>query len=346
MHASAHRMPFLILSGTGVFFGLIAFFLVGQRMTSEFAVRDFQNKVALSQQKIKQENEAAYQALLKKQAEAKPVPLPTTPFVERHATGAHTIHIVLVRPETLPAESIAPLIGNLQSPNPDIFSVCNGTGSCSLVSSLRYVETYYREQAKRYRAQSAISVAVHGPYAMTNLEKVGDIMYSWGKDAFGVAKLEDAFDKILTDNNIVADKDAIVVYLYFDNSFDGSKTDDVYSFYEHKKFRSFANQMKGHSYINVYNLTPAFSGTVTEIVVHETLHLFGASDKYIENPTTRICQLNGRGNTTQNPPLPQTTGDIMCLYVEKDAKTFTRGSLMLRNLVVNEQTAKEIGWSK
>ena len=190
-----------------------------------------------------------------------------------------------------------------------------------------------------------MGVKIHGIYSINDLNKVGDIANLWGKELFGTVKLQDSFQKILEDNKISITENNLVVFLYFDNSF--SKSSEIVEdrFYDHKKFRSFANENTGKAYINVYNLTPSFSSKAVEIVIHETLHLFGAVDKYIEDRSSEdICSDKGRGDTNLDFSLPQKTADIMCGFIEHVQNKYTRGNLTDNNLVINQLTAKEIGW--
>lgn len=176
---------------------------------------------------------------------------------------------------------------------------------------------------------------------------MGDVAYIWEKDAFGTIKLQDDFNKLLDEHNIKLSSRSLVIFLYFDDTFDSRGASDKERFYEHKKFRSFADENTGKAFINVYDFSPSFSISLTEIVSHELLHLFGASDKYEESESVkRICKESGRGDLEKQPPLPQTTTDLMCMYIEEVGDQFKRASFSDGTLVVNSYTAKEIGWKK
>lgn len=64
------------------------------------------------------------------------------------------------------------------------------------------------------------------------------------------------------------------------------------------------------------------------VFIHETLHLFGASDKYFDGD----CNSIGRANPFDKSEKPQNLTDIMC-----------SGN---QNGIINEITAREIGWTK
>lgn len=254
----------------------------------------------------------------------------------RKAVGRYTLHVFLVKSPTLQTSNISELIDNLEEQDKQS------------PTSLYYINTFYKKWAKKYNITDFdIDIKFHGPYDLGTLEQIGDIGLYWDKDPFATTRLQDTFTKIAADNNVkIADKD-LAIFLYFDNSFTESTSNDQDRFYEHKKFRSFADDTTGKAYINVYNLQPAFAKTVTEIVGHEVLHLFGANDKYEESESvTRICSERDRGDLELRPRLPQKTADIMCMYVEKEDDEFIRGSFAKDTLSINQLTAKEIGWIK
>lgn len=251
----------------------------------------------------------------------------------RKAVGDYTLHIVLVKPPTIHNSDIAELIDKLKEKD------------SQNISSLYYLKTFYKKEAGRYGVSDFnLQLKFHGPYTLEKLEQVGDVGLFWSKDPFATTKLQDSFSKLLSEDSISLDDKSLVVFLYFDDSFNENTEDDS-RFYEHKKFRSFADKNTGKSYINVYKLDKDFSKTVIEIVGHEVLHLFGASDKYEESESvTRVCSKKGRGDLDLRPRVPQKTADIMCMYIEKEDDKFVRGSFLKNTLVINSLTAAEIGW--
>jgi hypothetical protein len=335
-----------------VLLGLVILFISGillQRYYLDWKISQYQ----ISQQKVnndsKKQTDQEYQNLIEKQKkENQNRSTIVSSDKTLSALGKQKLTVIFVKPTQLSESTITPIINKLKTEESNIFSDCGSDSSCPANTSLRYINTYLKEQAQKYQVNDlSLEIDFKGPYSLTSLEKVGDMAYLWGKDIVGTVKLRDGFDKLLKENNIGLAPDNLVVFLYFDNSYSETTKDADPRFYEHKTFRSFANPETKTAYINVYNFNPLFSKTVTSVVAHEILHLFGATDKYEENITNpRACSIRGRGEIDKNPPLPQTTGDIMCLYIEESETKFKRGSLTEKNLVINKFTAEEIGWTK
>lgn len=313
-----------------------------QRVNSENVLKQFEKDRRAAQDKAA----AEYNNLLEKQGKQdnnQPVDIPAEKVVK--ARGDHILNVILVKPDDVSDEEIAPLVGNLKKSDGNAFRDCVISSSCPLNSSLYFVETYIKNQARMYGVNDFnLRINVYGVYPLSNLTKIGDIAYFWGKDPFGIVKLKETFESVISGNNLVIPKDSSVVFLYFDKSIDKNVETAEVGFYETKKFRSFADYEKGRIYANVYKFSPDFSKTVVEIVIHETLHLFGAQDKYIEDPQDRICGDKGHGDVKKIPVYPQTTGDVMCLFVEQSLGKFQSGDILDGTLVINQITAKEIGW--
>ncbi len=257
------------------------------------------------------------------------------------ATGKVTIHTVLVKPSDLPQSSINGIVSSLKNPAKGVFEECDST-YCYKNVSLNYAETYMHTNAKKFGVKNLdFNVKLYDTvYNIVDLYKVGDVMNFWEKDMFGITKLQDAFEQVLTENNIPATENDLVIFLYFDNSND--TTGDPERFYDSKKFRSFAKEINRRAYVNVFDFNYYASQFFTEVYLHEALHLFGASDKYIEGQAA--CTEKGRGQPDKNPVFPQANGDIMCMFVEQQQGRFIRGSIVNNTLVINKITAKEIGW--
>lgn len=251
------------------------------------------------------------------------------------ALGEFNLSFVLVKPTTVQESKLTPLVNLLKQQNNPRYT------------SLYYLNTFYSNEAKKYQVDNFhLAINIQGIYNLESLEKAGDMAYIWDKDPFGTAKIQDAFDKILIENNINKDKKNLVIFLYFDDSFTNTST-ATDRFYEHKKFRSFADKETGKAYINVYDLNDNFAGSTVEIAAHELLHLFNATDKYEESESVkRACSERGRGDLDLKPIVPQQTSDIMCRYIEKENDRFVKGSFSDNNLVINSITAREIGWIK
>lgn len=78
------------------------------------------------------------------------------------------------------------------------------------------------------------------------------------------------------------------------------------------------------------------------VIAHETLHAFGASDKY-DLQTGIPIYPDGYANPNQSPLLPQTHAELMAVHIPKTPTNFE----MARNLkqtVIGEMTAQEVGW--
>lgn len=262
--------------------------------------------------------------------------IPTTavtsiPISQIKARGNQKLILVLTKPSNLPLSSIAPLLDILNSQSQYSFS---------------FIKDYLKKQAEKYNINDFdLNIEIHGIYSLPDLTKVGDLFYVWDKDPFATIKLEDDFNKILTENNITVNENDLVVFLYFDDSNEKSGSSAEDRFYESKKFRSFAKDTKKTAYVNIYNFSSAFAPIADEIITHEILHFFGAVDKYVENSQKPECNDKALGNPDKNPLFPQTTGDIMCGYVEFEKDKYKTGDFLKNNLVINKYTAQEIGWS-
>lgn len=282
----------------------------------------------------KKNADESYQELLERQAKENATPSSQKKEQPvRQALNSQTVNIILVKPTTLPEKNINALTTLLQSQN----------GNQN--TSLNFIKTFLEQEAAKYSTNLKVTVKIYGLYSLSHIEKVGDIAYIWSKDPFGPAKLEDGFVNLIKTQKVSLDKSSVSLFLYFDESFDTAGSEE--RFYEYKKFRSFANQNTGNAFVNIYDLAPGFATTTVEIATHELLHLYGATDKYEESESVkRICSERGRGDINKKPPVPQYTADIMCMYVEKEKDQFERGSFSKQNLVINQLTAKEIGWDK
>jgi hypothetical protein len=316
---------------------LVILMVAGQRFLIQFTSRF---KLAYWQQQQKQlaeQNEAEYKELVAKQAQEEDNDSTATPKEQRALLGSHTLHIVMTRPAGLSASSLNSLVATLKSEKTT--SKCD---TCHPISSLHYMNTFIQQEAEKYeQAGMKLELEIHPEvYALTDLEQVGDMSNYWGKDSFGMAKLEDAFEAVIADNTIEIGENDLVVFVYFDPALQAAA--EAEGFYDHKKFRSYARKNTNRAYVNAYSLSSSFAPHLVEIVTHETLHLFGASDKYEEDAYG--CAPEGRGDTEKSPPFPQTTSDIMCGLIAKSAIRYEKADFKEETLVINKHTAQEIGW--
>ncbi len=305
-----------------------------QRIIYKYSLYSTQYTVQKQMEADKIKQQTDYQNLLKRQAERNQPTMVANQEINRTALGEFNLHFILVKSNSLDESAITPLINKLKEQNSNLYT------------SLFYLNTFYAQQAEKYNVKNFnVKISFDGIYSLQTLEKAGDIAYIWNKDPFAIAKLQDSFNQLLADHNIKQNKNDLVIFLYFDDSFEKKDPLAKDRFYEYKKFRSFAEENTGMAYINVYRFDAIFSENVTEIAAHEILHLFGATDKYEESESvTRICSDRGRGNLDLKPAIPQQTADILCMYIEKENDHFVRAHLSERNLVINKITAKEIGW--
>lgn len=253
------------------------------------------------------------------------------------ATGNHTIKIVFVKPLHITSNEIEPLYKILTSNNYDFYQNCS-QDLCQQVTSLNYIKTFFEKEAKRYDVNNFnINLEFSDIKDINTLGHIGDTNYNWNKDPFSFNYFFETFENLLDPSNTKS----LVLFLYFDESY-VEPNENIESFYEYKKFRSFTATNKKRAYVNIYDFTTESVNSIVEVALHETLHLFGANDKYIEGE--RGCYNNGYGAPQKKPLFPQTTGDIMCLYVATSPQKYYRGSLSDENLVINQYTAQEIGW--
>ena len=314
-----------------IFFLLIIFLTASQVLLSRIRSQVLLNEYRKSRDFERSRTENNYSSLLNKIPAEEIISEETPPpIAAKVAHGRFNLYFIFVKPPPVLSSSVTPLISQLKS---------------GAYFSLNTIAGYLREQAFRYRVSDLdLTVTTVGPFNMESLVKAGDSANPWGKDPFAVANLEDQFDALLTKAAVKSDPEGIYIFFYFDNEFSQTAGEASERFYDFKKFRSFANEEKNRIYINVYNFDKSFAPTLILISVHEILHLFGATDKYLEASESGGCSPKGRGETLKKPVFPQTTGDIMCLYIERKTGEFYRGSLIDGNIVVNEITAGEIGW--
>lgn len=301
--------------------------------------KDFEKFVEA--QKIEKEKNLSliYNKKSSAKKESVTIELPKTP----KAKGTYSMDIVLVKPLELKTSEINGLTSNLKDSRNNIYEECV-LSACTKNASLNYMNTFIKEEQLKYgKNDFNFDLKLYGPYSINNLTKVGDLFYIWGKSPFSVAKLQDSFEEIYKKNVINAKKDSFVVFLYFDNS-NEEITENLYSFYETKKFRSFSVPTKKRAYVNIYDFSPSFSQEAVEIVLHEIIHFFGALDKYIEGGSTEICYDHGIGNAEQIPLYPQKTSDLFCPVIKIGPGKYVKGYLADKTIVINKYTARELGW--
>jgi hypothetical protein len=163
-------------------------------------------------------------------------------------------------------------------------------------TSLKYINTYLSREAHRHgKTNVSIKFDFFGPYKIT--ESLDTLYY---RDNMG--KFLDVLSETSEKNKVPEQNYDLVHYIYLSNAFGGGAFPGSH--------RAFTNS----------------SGLSIGVFIHETLHLFGASDKYNDND----CYSIGRANPFDKSQKPQKLSDIMCSGHEDD--------------IINEITAREIGW--
>jgi hypothetical protein len=289
------------------------------------------------QERIEQEQRTRYQRLLdQQQAEAEQRQAEQAQRIEAEFSkkdiallGDHQLHIILVKPPHLTASHLNSLLSELKSGQD--------------YKSFAYIDRFLQQELDKF-SDEKLNLKVKPTrqvYNLSDLSAVGDMTNVWGKDPFGLTKLEDQFDQLLDRVKEIdsLDSQTKAVFLYFDDQLVQA---DSGLFYDKKKFRSFAEEEKKRAYVNVYSFNPSHASTLIETIVHEYLHLYGATDKYKEDEYA--CLPEGRGNIDLPVVAQQTTADIMCGLIETGPDDFERGGLTQENITVNRYTAEEIGW--
>lgn len=166
-------------------------------------------------------------------------------------------------------------------------------------NSLAHVNKYLQSQAKRYKVAEppTIDMKFFGPYAVS--ESVINVYYRNNGQ-----KLLDVYKKTSEDNKVPEQDYDMVHYVLLNDQYGGIAFPGL-----HRAF--------------TYNVS------VVPTFVHETLHLYGASDKYNNNDCNTIGANDPFGR--YNGTLPGT--DIMCSNFSLDYS------------MINDITAREIGWA-
>ncbi len=187
---------------------------------------------------------------------------------------------------------------------PNTFSLASADAADH--ASLRYTNTYLKNQAARYKVADPpqIALATFGPFELTR--PVAESEYRTN----GYAIL-DVFNETSKANKIPEDQYDMVHFVLLGSTYGGVAFPGL-----HRAF-TFDTSSYGQSQLTISTF------------VHETLHLFGASDKYNNND----CNTIGT-----NDPFNRYGGslpgkDIMCDNFNLDSSG------------INDITAREIGWA-
>lgn len=168
-------------------------------------------------------------------------------------------------------------------------------------NSLFYINTYLKRQAARYKVSDPLQLDMdfYGPYKLST--KVSQLYY---RDSS--TTIMQAFNEASANNKVPEENYDIVEFIFMDGGYGG-----IAMPYLHRAF----------SYDSYVPQLPA-------IFTHETLHLFGASDKYNNND----CNTIGTGDPFGRYEGTKPGIDIMCVAFNLDSSS------------INDITAREIGW--
>lgn len=259
-------------------------------------------------------------------------------FTPPEARGSKTVNVFFVKPNNLDLMQVQPTVRVLTSNQTTPYEECD-TEYCYTYISLKHAKTFLEKNASNYGISDfKLNIKIDpNIYSLPEVYKLGNFKDVWGKDKFGIVKFEDTFDDLVATQNLDIPKNEQAIFMYLDNF---SAEGDVNEF--NKTFRSYARPDRGLAYVNIDELEPLYSYFYTEVFIHELLHLYGASDKYVENE--RKCTENGYGEPERKDEPPQSNSDIMCGYTMDNEGNIGYGNLIQNNLIVNSVTAEEIGW--
>lgn len=164
------------------------------------------------------------------------------------------------------------------------------------IRSIYYLNTYLEQQAKRYDIDDVkVKMSVFGPYQLTEST---DGLYYRDKGS----EILKIYEETSTKNNVPEQKYDMVHYVELDH---------------HRGGVAFRSSHRAFT-----------QGKNVPVFIHETLHLFGASDKYHNND----CATIGTKDPFDRYDKTKPGRDIMC------------SSYSLRHSNINDITAREIGW--
>jgi len=167
---------------------------------------------------------------------------------------------------------------------------------------LAYVNTFYAEQAKKYKVTNPVhlNMAYYGPYHVTS--PVDNLYYY---DNGGT--LLQTYQATASANSVPENKYDIIEYVLLDGIYGGMAFPSL-----HQNF--------------------AYAQYEPGVFAHETLHLFGATDKYTSQHDVS-CKADASSDPFNSGDASAVDNDIMC-------SDFT-----LSTASINPITAREIGWA-
>jgi|SRR3989344_4674295 len=231
--------------------------------------------------------------------------------------------------------------GQIQLP----FTPWNGKAPYSFF----YINDYLQKEAKKYSINNIpkFDITILGPFELTDLPP---------KMPSDVLTIEDYFSKKINEQGIDTSKYDIVAVVYFDDqglilSIDPNGANPVF---QTEDRHGFVNHAVGPNTVYLsLKIGRINEDQGTQTLIHEILHLFGASDTYVQGEPVetsppwchmfQCCTLDGVPNPNQ---FPQTEGCIMCAGggIVIDYGKEGQASNSMDKVIVCNKTAQEIGW--
>ena len=132
------------------------------------------------------------------------------------------------------------------------------------------------------------------------------------------------------------------------DSFDGPKDIRIFvAYYDPQEHATLAHSLGlQQGFLGVVNAygDSDYDGRNNVVIAHEMLHTLGASDKY--DPQTNAAQFpDGFAEPDRSPRYPQQLAELMAGRIPRSASESTMPN-KLRETVIGQATAREIGWLK
>ena len=195
------------------------------------------------------------------------------------------------------------------------------------VPSLRYSESFFSEEFKRYtnESQEIIDIEILGPFEIGSFDYLSMELKEDEERVF-----REHFNERIKELDLSLEEYDFVVVVFFS----GAKK---------KSFHSFARQEEGIAYVD-FPLSKVTYSKSMGTFMHEIGHLLGAKDSYvIKDKEESYCNERGIYDTSKKPLFPQDRACLMCEYImlgEKEAMD----APFLANYAVCEFEAKDMGW--
>lgn len=258
----------------------------------------------------------------------------------RNLLGDKTVHIIFTKSPNIDETKVIDLHNALINDNENIFNFC-GDYECAQATSLNYTKTFLRNESKKYGlSDNAFNLNLEIHEKIYELES--PVGFKWSGLTFEtIYQFEDQFNEILDAEFKNVGLTDPVLFMYYDDSYQ----EYTNSIFDSEAFRSYAGYSR--AFVNINLPTIENSSFITHVFIHEMLHLFDTSDKYIEGGAE--CKENGLGNESLSFSRQKTT-DIMCSIVPSSSESESFfydvrfGDFRKNEVIINKHTAKELGW--